>query len=171
MLRLLVLWEVELALAIFLVATGEYIGLVFARRQGLTRNVSRLVTHGFMAALSLIYAAGALWWWRALRQPEALAGVVDSPAVNWTYLPLGTMIGVVACYELWQHARAMALGLTRSVPRLITHLVMVLLIVMLIGLSVSRWQFYVDEYGASSVKPILVLQGEGELLSALLDEA
>ena len=148
MLRLLALFEVQLALTVCLVASGEVIALVFARRKGLTRNVSRLVTHGFIAAFSLIYAAGAFWSWRALGKPESLAGASD-PTLNWTYLLIGGMIGLVAIYELWQHARGMAQGLTRSVPRLITHLVMVLLIAMLLGISVTRWQSPADEFGPS----------------------
>ncbi len=146
MLRLLILWEVQLAMALVLVASGEVIALIFARRKGLTRNVSRLVTHGFIAAISLIYAAGAFWTWRAPQPYLTFTSLADGPSVHWIYPLMGTMIGLVAIYELWQHARAMARGLTGSVPRLITHLVMVLLIVMLIGLSVSRSRFQAHEF-------------------------
>ncbi len=146
MLRLLILWEVQLALALFLVAIGEVIGLVIARRKGLTGNISRLVTRGFIAAVSLIYAVGAFSAWRLPQQALASTSLADGPPVNWIYLSMGATIGLIASYELWQHARAMANGLTRSLPRLITHLVLVLLIVMLTGLSVTRWRFQVYEF-------------------------
>ncbi len=149
MLRMLTIWELDLTLIILMVAVGEYVGLVLARRRGLTRNVSRLATYGFLAVLSLIYVAGTLWTWRMLPRPESLA---HSTAVNRAYLIMGVLAALVATYELWQHSLAMARKLTLSVPRLITHLVILTLAVTLIGMAVTRRQFYVEElergYGA-----------------------
>ena len=149
MLRILILWELDLTLIILMVAVGEYVGLMLARRRGLTSNVSRLVTHGFLAAVSVIYAAGTFWTWRMLPHPESLA---HSTAVNGAYLVIGVLAGLVAAYELWAHSRAMARKLTLSVPRLITHLVIFTLTVTLFGMATTRRQFYEEElergYGA-----------------------
>ena len=124
-------------------------GLVITRRQGLTRNVSRLVTPGVLMPLCLIYALGTLIWWISVRTPEALHAAPEIPTVNWTYLLLGAMIAVLTSYELWKHAQAMVLKQSSSVQRLLTHLAMVLLMIVMIVLNVTRWQWYLDELGSA----------------------
>ena len=140
MLRLLTLWELQLALVVAMVAIGEVVSLVFARRKGLTKNVSRLVTQGVIAAISLIYSARAFWSWRALGEGNPLTIMGAATSLDVTALILGVTIGLLAVWELWQHARSMALRVTKSVPRLITHLVMVFLIAILVGITLSLWQ-------------------------------
>jgi len=140
MFRLLILWELQLALVVAMLAIGEVVGLVFARRKGLTKNVSRMVTQGVIAGISLIYSARAFWSWRALGEGDPLTSMAAATSLDVTALILGVTIGLLAVWELWQHARAMALRVTNSVPRLITHLVMVCLIAILVGITLSLWQ-------------------------------
>ncbi len=150
MLRLLILWELQLALVVAMVAAGEVIGLVFARSKGLSKNVSRLVTHGFIAVACLIYSARAYWSWSALGDDDSLTSMTAATSLDVTAVILGVAMMLVAVWELWQHARAMALRLTTSVPRLITHLVLVILIAILVGITMSLWQPTAGEHRMGS---------------------
>lgn len=151
MIKTLVLLEVGLAAAIFLLAAAQYLGLSQARREGRTQNVSRLLTYGSLMALTVIYAVGNLIWLGSAQNPQ---DVQDLPTVNWTFLIIAVMIGILAAWDLITHIRFAITGQPHYKPRLMTALAMVLLMVLLIGLNLSRWQVYLDEIESTYVESI-----------------
>ena len=134
-------WEAALALGVMALALAELFGLVAARRAGLTTNLSRLVTHGLLAALSAIYARVAVWW------SSALEGGVDGLAgsrfgiANWGFLILAALLFLVL-YELVAQIWAMHMGYTSSVPRLVTHVAMATIVALMFMMNLTRWQIY-----------------------------
>jgi hypothetical protein len=145
MIKTLVLLEVGLAAAIFLLAGAQYLGLSMARREGKTRNLSRLVTYGSLMALTVIYAVGNLIWLGSAKDPIDLSRIEDLPTVNWTFLIIAVMIGVLTAWDLAMHVRYTLTKKPHYLPRLLTALAMVLLMVLLVGLNLNRWQVYLDD--------------------------
>lgn len=145
MLQTLVWLEVGLAAAIFLLAAAQYLGLSMARREGRTSNRSRLIAYGSLMSLTVIYAAGSLIWLRSVIEAQDITKVANLPIVNWTYLVIAIMIGMLAAWDLVNHVRATLVNEPHYKPRLLTSLAMILLLVLLVGLNLSRWQVYLDE--------------------------
>jgi hypothetical protein len=140
--------EILLAAAVFLLALLELRGVVQARRDGRSRNRSRVVTHAAMLVLLVAYVAFA-WSYLPL---EAAPGAIDTfntPTFNWTYLLLGVMLTFLAAWESLSLYRARRAGLTDNVSRLVTHGVMVLVLLVMLGLSVRKWDRYLDRLEAS----------------------
>ena len=151
MIKTLVLLEVGLAAAIFLLAAAQYLGLSQARREGRTQNVSRLMTYGTLMGLTVVYAIGNLVWLGSAQSPQ---DVQDLPTVNWTFLIIAVMIGILAAWDLVTHIRFAITGQPHYKPRLMTALAMVLLMVLLVGLNLSRWQVYLDEIESTYAESI-----------------
>lgn len=142
--------------AIFLLAAAQYLGLSQARREGRTQNISRLVMYGSLMALTVIYAVGNLFWLGSGASPQDMSQVEDLPTVNWTFLIIAVMIGVLAAWDLATHIRFVLTSQPHYKPRPMTALAMVLLMVLLVGLNLSRWQVYLDEIQATYVESIPV---------------
>ena len=154
MIKTLVLLEVGLAAAIFLLAAAQYLGLSQARREGRTQNISRLLTYGTLMALTVIYAVGNLIWLGSAPSAQNLGPIEDLPTVNWTFLIIAVMIGILAAWDLVTHIRFVLTSLPHYKPRLMTALAMVLLMVLLVGLNLARWQVYLDEIQETYVESI-----------------
>lgn len=154
MIKTLVLLEVGLAAAIFLLAAAQYLGLSQARREGRTQNVSRLVTYGALMALTVIYAVGNLIWLASAPDLQDLGSIEDLPTVNWTFLIIAVMIGILAAWDLVTHIRFVLTNQPHYKPRLMTAIAMVLLMVLLVGLNLSRWEVYLDEVQATYAESI-----------------
>ena len=150
MLRAFSWWEIGLATAILVLAAAEFWGLSQARRQGLTDNSSRLWSHGALSLLCAAFIGLTLLWTRAFAGP---ALPLELPVANWTYLLLAVMIGLVASHEVVALHRARRRGLTRNRSRLVTHLVMLILLAVMVGINLSKWELYLerltDEYAES----------------------
>ena len=134
MLAIIGWWEFALACGVLLLAAAEVVGLIAARRAGLTRNVSRLVTHGLLVALSALYAWLAVWWSGSMS--GSVEGLVGSRfgIANWGFLVLAGMLGLVL-YELVAQIWAMHIGYTRSIPRLVTHVAMATIVTLMLMMS------------------------------------
>jgi len=154
MIKTLVLLEVGLAAAIFLLAAAQYLGLSQARREGRTQNISRLMTYGTLMALTVIYAVGNLIWLGSAPSSQNLGPIEDLPTVNWTFLIIAVMIGILAAWDLVTHVRFVLTSQPHYKPRLMTALAMVLLMVLLVGLNLARWQVYLDEIQETYVESI-----------------
>ena len=149
MFELLTTWDMALAAATGLLALGEAAALVVARRRGLTQNVSRLVTHGLVGLLMLVYAVIS-WGW--LQTYQSLAEARDftlSPTINWNYILLGSALALLLSVEILAHLRAIKDGLTRNVSRLATRLVMLILMLIMLSITLQKWDLFLDEYEAS----------------------
>ena len=130
--------EILLAAAVFLLASVELRGVVRARRDGRSRNLSRVVSHTMMLLLLVAYVAIA---WSYLPLENGPGGIVtfNTPTFNWTYLLIGLMLTVLAAWESVALYRERRAGLTDNVSRLVTQGVMVLVMIAMMGLSVRTW--------------------------------
>ena len=144
MLSIIGWWEVALACGVLILATTEFAALVAARRAGLTRNVSRLVTHGSLAVLSVFYAWVSIRWSVFLEPSSAAATGSRFAVANWGFLVLAGVLGL-AVYEVVGHVWAMELGQTRSISRLVTRLAMANFIILMTMMNLTRWQIYRSE--------------------------
>jgi hypothetical protein len=149
MFELLSKWDIGLAAATALLALGEFVALWVARRRGLTKNVSRLVTHGFIGLLMIVYAWLALGWLQTFRSLGETRDFTLSPTINWNYVILGWALALLISFEIVAHLRAIKDGLTRNVSRLATRLVMLILMLIMLSITLQKWDLFLDEYEAS----------------------
>jgi hypothetical protein len=145
--------EILLATAVFLLAATELRGVIKARREGRSRNLSRVLSHAAMLLLLVAYVAFA-WSYLPL---EASAGEIadfNTPTFNWTYLIPGVILTILAAWESLSVYRARRAGLTENTSRLVTHCVMVLVLVVMMGLSVRKWDRYLARMEATYAESI-----------------
>jgi len=145
--------EILLATAVFLLASTELRGVIRARREGRSTNVSRVISHAAMLVLLLAYVAFA---WSYLPLEDSTTGIekFNTPTFNWTYLIPGVIVTILAAWESLSLFRARRAGLTDNTSRLITHSVMVLVLVVMMGLSVRKWDRYLDRLEATYAESI-----------------
>jgi hypothetical protein len=149
MFELLSKWDIALAAATALLALGEFVALWVARRRGLTRNVSRLVTHGLLGLLMIVYAGLAWCWLQTYRTLGETGDFTLSPTINWNYVILGWALALLISVEIVAHLRAIKDGLTRNVSRLATRLVMLILMLIMLSITLQKWDLFLDKYEAS----------------------
>ena len=156
MIHTLATWELLLLGAFVLVVGEELVALLIARRKGLTRNVSRVVTFSVLLLLAGTYAVLELRWLRFDDTAEGIDALRQLPTANWGYLVLGVMIAVVLAYEVSALVQARIAGLTSTVLRLAALLIAVVLLLVLLGISQVKWDLYLDRLDAAyseSVRP------------------
>jgi hypothetical protein len=139
------LWEVLLATAAFALVGTEVVSLIQARRRGLTRNVSRLVTHGLVMVLLVAYVGYGLYWHRLVTSPDFASRVDELPTFSWPYLLLGLMLVLLISYELVAVFRARRLGWTSNLSRLLSRGAVVVLLLLLAEISGQKWQLYLEK--------------------------
>ena len=144
MIRMLATWELLLLGAFVLVIGEQLVSLLLARRKGLTRNVSRVVTFSSLLALAAFYAVLELRWLR-VGVANDLESLQRLPKANWGYLVLGVMIALVLAYEVSALVQARIAGLTKTVSRLMALLGAVVLLLVLLGISQAKWDIYLDQ--------------------------
>ncbi|HVR29867.1 MAG TPA: hypothetical protein VMS86_10090 [Thermoanaerobaculia bacterium] len=140
--------EVLLAAAVFLLALLELRGVVRARLDGRSKNLSRILSHAAMLVLLVAYVAFA-WSYLPLESADGAIVTFNTPTFNWTYLLLGVMLTFLAAWESLCILRARRVGLTDNLSRLVTHGVMVLVLLVMMGLSVRKWDHYLHRLEAS----------------------
>ena len=144
--------EILLAVAVFLLALTELLGVIRARREGRSKNLSRVVSHAAMLILLLAYVAFA-WSYLPL-EAGTRETHFNTPTFNWTYLIPGIIMTILAAWESLNLYRARRAGLTDNRSRLVTHSVMVLVLVVMMGLSVRKWDLYLDRMEATYAESI-----------------
>ena len=144
--------EILLAVAVFLLALTELQGVIRARREGRSKNLSRVLTHAAMLVLLLVYVAIA-WSYLPLEAGKNETQF-NTPTFNWTYLIPGIIVTILAAWESLNIYRARRAGLTENVSRLVTHGVMVLVLVVMMGLSVRKWDLYLQRMEATYAESI-----------------
>ncbi len=155
MIETLTWWEICFSIVIVILSAGEFVALWIARRRGLTRNVSRLVTNALLAAVAVAYA------WLSLEFAEELAAVIPGtpftqvPTANWPYLFLAVAIAAISSWELVSHLRAIKAGLTKNVSRILVRIVMLILLAGMLGISQMRWSLYIEHLGTQAEPPSL----------------
>ncbi len=135
-------WELVIALGVVLLASGEFVALWAARRAGRTRNVSRLVMHGALAVCAAVYSWIEVSWARGLADADGITVGGGQPAVaEWGLFVVAIML-MLAVYLLVTLAWARRFGLTNTVKRLVTHVVMAAFVILVVAINLSRWQMY-----------------------------
>ena len=156
MIRTFATWELLLLGAFVLVVAEELVALLVARRKGLTRNVSRVVTFSALLALAAVYALLELRW---LRFDDSAGSGMEAlrklPSANWGYLVLGVMIALVLAYEVSALVQARIAGLTSTVSRLAALLIAVVLLLVLLGISKAKWNLYLERLDAIYAESLL----------------
>jgi hypothetical protein len=145
--------EILLATAVFLLAFTELVGVMKARREGRSRNLSRVLSHTAMLVLLVAYAVFA-WLYLPLEANTGEIAVFNTPTFNWTYLIPGLIVAILAAWESLSVYQARRAGLTENTSRLVTHSVMVLVLVVMMGLSVRKWELYLDRMEATYAQSI-----------------
>ena len=145
--------EVLLGIGVFLLAAHELRGVLGARRDGRSTNVSRVITHGVMMLLLGVYFAFALSYY-PLEASDAAIVSFDTPVVNWSYVVLGLLLMVIAGWEGVSLVRARSQRLTRNLSRLVSHSMMVVMLLAMMGLSSQRWGHSLDRLHASCSQDI-----------------
>jgi hypothetical protein len=140
--------EILLASAVFLLALAELRGVIRARREGRSQNLSRVISHVSMLVLLVAYMVFA-WSYLPLEASDGAIEEFNTPIFNWTYLIPGVMLTMLASWESLSVYRARRAGLTDNTSRLVTHSVMVLVLLVMMGLSVRKWDHYLDRLEAS----------------------
>jgi hypothetical protein len=145
--------EILLAAALFLLAAAELRGVVRARREGRSKNLSRVISHAAMLVLLLAYAAVA---WSYLPLEASTTGIenFNTPTFNWNYLIPGVILTILAAWESITLYRARRAGITDNMSRLVTHGVMVLVLLVMMGLSVRKWDRYLERMEATYAESI-----------------
>ena len=98
--------EVLLGIGLFLLAAHELRGVLGARRDGRSTNVSRVITHGVMMLLLGVYFAFALSYY-PLEASDAAIVSFDTPVVNWScsnslrLCPLSSGVNHPAATKAW----------------------------------------------------------------------
>jgi hypothetical protein len=137
-------WELLLLVVFVLVVGKELVDLLLARRRGLTRNVSRVVTFSLLLVLAVTYAVLELRWLGFDDDAVGMDELRRLPTANWGYLVLGVMIVMVLAYEVSALVQARIAGLTSTVSRLAALLIAVVLLLVLLGISQVKWDLYLD---------------------------
>ncbi len=156
MIQTLTWFEIALAGAVLMLSVAESAALGMARWRGLTRNVSRFVTHGLVIAGTIAYCWVTFVWAKSLESPTYLTSFHLAPTANWPYVVVLAAIALVVCHELITHLRAIRMGLTRNVSRIVSRIVSLVLLVVMTGICQLRWQLYLEHLGRLSDSPPIV---------------
>lgn len=142
-------WELGLLAAFAVVMGQELVALLIARRKGLTRNVSRVVTFSSLLGLAILYG---LLSWRLLPPADSTEALHRLPSANWGYLVLGVMLTVVLAWELAALVQARIAGLTRNTTRFAALLIAAALLLVLLGISEVKFDLYLDAVVSEALK-------------------
>jgi glucan phosphoethanolaminetransferase (alkaline phosphatase superfamily) len=140
--------DIGLAAVMVLLALGKARGHIVARRKGLTRNVSRLMAHGLIGLLMLVYVRLSVGWLQTYHSLGTDLDVSGMFTMLWVYCLLGLALVLLATLEISTHLRALSRGHTRNVSRLITCLLMLVVMLIMLGVNMKRWNAFIDELEA-----------------------
>lgn len=135
--------ELLLALAVALLVGLELHGILDARKQGLSTNVSRVVIRILMLIMLAVYAGFSLFY---MPLELGTGGIEETgtPTVPWNFLILAVMLTLLGSIEAITMMRAMRIGLTDNGTRLVHYVVALLVIIAMLGLSVRKWEYYLQ---------------------------
>lgn len=112
-----------------------------------------MVTHAVMLALLVPYVLFA-YYYLPLESSGAGIDTFGTPTFNWTYLLIGVMLALLAGWEGFSQLRARRQRLTANTSRLVTHAVMLIVLVVMMGLSVRKWDHYLERLEVTYAKSI-----------------
>ncbi len=122
---------------------NELVGVLRARLRGQSRNLSRLASHSLMLLLLGPWVGYTFYWVKVMEAPGVTSDTFGSSALNLPYMLLGVGLILIAAFEILSLYRARREGHTRNVSRLVSHTLVVLLVLTMLGLSLLKWSDYV----------------------------
>ena len=134
--------ETFLAAIVLALTLYELRGVILARLTGHSKNLSRLLTHLVMLVLLVLWLSYTFYWSTVMAEPGISFASFGSTALNLPYLLLGIGLVLIATVEILALFRARREGYTKNVSRLVTHFVIVLAVLTMVGLSVRQWSSY-----------------------------
>ena len=157
MLNLLTRIELLVAAAFVVLASGEIVTLARARRRGLTKNRSRMVTHSAMIAVVAAVVIYGQYWKSLVSSDSFYQNIGAKPVLNWPVLLLGVAAMLLALFEVLSLWRARRAGLTDNLSRLFSHLTLFILLTALTLISVAKWDLYLNGFqpGYGSRSPVV----------------
>lgn len=135
--------ESVLALLVALLTLNELAGLVRARLRGHSKNWSRLGSHILMLLLLGPWVGYTFYWVKVMEAPGVTSDTFGSSALNLPYMLLGIGLILIAVFEILALYRARREGHTQNISRLVSHTLVVLLVLTMVGLSLLKWSDYV----------------------------
>ena len=136
-----------LALLVALLTLRELAGLLRARLRGRSKNLSRLASHSLMLLLLGPWVGSTFYWVEMMEAPGVTSDTFGSSALSLPYMLLGVGLILIAVFEILALYRARRKGHTQNTSRLISHTLVVLLVLTMVGLSLLRWSDYVSAEG------------------------
>ena len=136
--------EAVLALIVGLLTANEVRGILAARIAGRSRNLSRLLSHIVMLLLLGPWVGYSFYWVKVMEAPGVTIETFGSSALNLQYLLLGVGLILIATWEILSLSRARRAGFTTNVSRLVSHVVILALVVLMVGLSLIKWNQLAD---------------------------
>lgn len=135
--------EVVVLCVILCIAFYEFIGILLARIKGLTKNISRIITHLTLSLITL-YLLIYLYKWYLYFQKIDIYKWEKVEFVNWQLLIVIIVIGFLIVYEFVGIYYARKFKLTKNISRLVTHLIMLILFIVLLYLNIFKWNIYIE---------------------------
>lgn len=144
--------EILLIAACAFITIHELLGIARARRLGFSKNVSRIATHVTILVLLVPYA----YFVTSYLPLEASTGALafGTPVLNMTYVLIWVMISILAAWESFSMVHARYQKKTSNVSRLVSHTVLLLMMLVMLGLSSQKWNRYLDRLDASYAQDI-----------------
>ena len=120
----------------FLLALYELLGVWRARRQGLTNNITRIVSHAVIVIFIIGGVIQSIYWQEQILDIQfSLLGNV--PLINLPLLLLAGLTAIISGVEALEVYRANREGLTSNVSRIATHTIMFILMAAIISINVA----------------------------------
>jgi hypothetical protein len=142
--------ESVIVFVIFIIAFYELLGVVLARIKGLTKNVSRIVSHSIICLISLVLLFNSLHWITYITQLQTQK-IHNVTVTNWPFLLVSVTMGLLMVYEFIGIYTARKAKLTKNISRIITHFVLLLLFCVLFYFSVVKWNTYIEILAQPSI--------------------
>lgn len=137
-------WESILALLVAVLTLYQLLGLLRARLRGRSKNLSRLASHSLMLLLLGPWVGYTFYWVKVMEAPGVTSDTFGSSALALPYKLLGVGLILIAAFEILSLYRARREGHTQNVSRLVSHTLIVLLVLTMVGLSLLKWSDYVS---------------------------
>lgn len=120
----------------FFLAIYELLGILRARRMGLTKNVSRILSHSLIVVFIIGGLIQSIYWQDRILELQStlMRGI---PLLNLPLMFTAALAAVISGLEAVEVYKARRLGLTKNISRIITHSVMFFLMAAVISLNLA----------------------------------
>jgi len=139
--------EAFLAFVVALLASNEIRGILAARAERRSRNLTRLLSHVLMLFLLGPWIGYTFYWTSVMDSPGVTIHTFGSSALNLPYLLLGVALMLIATWEILSLYRAREAGFTNNTSRLLSHALILVLVAIMVSLSLLKWNQFASSTG------------------------